>query len=81
MLFYSIFKHYVTVVKQNNHTEAGNNDKKSGTDRVDEGEAQQEQSEPVRKGHGRISSSGGLKPPEQQLSAHLTAILSRKHVG
>lgn len=53
----------------------------SKTDRVDEGEAQQEQSEPLRKGHGHISSSGALKPPDpQQLRAHLTDARSRKHV-
>lgn len=40
------------------------------TDRVDEGEAeQQQQSEPVRKGHGDMSSSGGFQPPQLQLSS------------
>lgn len=47
---------------------------------MDDVEAEQKQSEAVRKGHGRISFRGGLNPPEQQLRGHLTVILSRKHV-
>lgn len=44
---------------------------------MDDGGAQQEQKEPLREGHGHISSRGGLKPPDpqQQPRAHL-----RKHV-
>lgn len=58
-----------------------NNDNKWRTDREDEGEDEKAQSESVRKGHGGISSSsGGLNPPEQELCAHLTVILCRKHV-
>lgn len=58
-----------------------NNDNKWRTDREDEGEDEKAQSESVRKGHGGISSSsGGLNPPEQDLCAHLTVILCRKHV-
>lgn len=56
------------------------------TDRVDDGGAQQEQNQPLREGHGHISSRGGLKPPDPRASQEARAlrcgsVLSSEHPG
>lgn len=38
---------------------------------MDDGGAQQEQSEPLRERHGHIASRGGLKPPDPHLRKHV----------